>query len=167
MGTHYKGTIDEIRAIDTYIKLQRSAETTVARATRHLASAGLTSSQYGVLDILFHLGPLPLGQIAEKILKSEGNMTTVVDNLERRGLVRRERNERDRRVVTLSLTEAGRHVIEKILPQHIQAIVDEMNVLTAEEQETLSRLCRKVGIQKHDVNDSQTLVEEPKKQPAG
>ncbi len=167
MGTHYKGTNDEIRAIDTYIKLQRSAETTVARATRHLASAGLTSSQYGVLDILFHLGPLPLGQIAEKILKSEGNMTTVVDNLERRGLVRRERNERDRRVVTLSLTEVGRHIIEKILPQHIQAIVDEMNVLTPEEQETLSRLCRKVGIQKHDVNDQQTLVKELKEQRAG
>ena len=148
MGTHYNGTNDEIRAIDAYIKLQRSAETTVVRATRHLASVGLTFSQYGVLDILFHLGPLPLGQIAEKILKSEGNMTTVVDNLERRELVKRTRNEKDRRVVTLSLTEAGRHLIEKILPQHIQAIVEEMSILTPEEQETLSCLCRKLGKQK-------------------
>ena len=162
MGTHFNGTNDEIRAIDAYIKLQRSADTTVARATRHLASAGLTFSQYGVLDILFHFGPLPLGQIAEKILKSEGNMTTVVDNLERRGLVRRERNERDRRVVTLSLTEAGRHVIEKILPQHIQAIVEEMSILTPEEQETLGRLCRKVGKQEHDVHNQQPSVEELK-----
>ncbi len=164
MGTHYNGTRDEIRTIDAYIKLQRSADATAARATRHLASAGLTFSQYGVLDILFHLGPLPLGQIAEKILKSEGNMTTVVDNLERRGLVRRERNERDRRVVTVSLTEAGQHTIEEILPRHIQAIVKEMSILTPDEQETLSRLCRKVGKQERDENDQQMLVEELKEQ---
>ena len=164
MGTHYNGTNDERRAIDAYIKLQRSADTTVSRATRHLTSVGLTSSQYGVLDILFHLGPLPLGQIAEKILKSEGNMTTVVDNLERRGMVRRERSERDRRVVTLSLTEAGQHIIEKILPQHIQAIVEEMSILTPEELETLSRLCRKVGKQERDANDRQTCAEELKEQ---
>lgn len=162
MGTHYNGTHDEIRAIDAYIKLQRSAGSSAARATRHLTSAGLTFSQYGALDILYHLGPLPLGQIAEKILRSEGNMTTVVDNLERRGLVRRERNERDRRVVTLSLTETGRHVIEEVLPQHIQAIVEEMSILTADEQETLSRLCRKIGKQEHCAGGQQPLIGELK-----
>ena len=164
MGTHYNGTHDEIRTIDAYIKLQRSAESSSARATRHLISAGLTFSQYGVLDILYHLGPLPLGQIAEKILKSEGNMTTVVDNLERRELVRRERNEKDRRVVTLSLTEAGRHVIEKVLPQHIQAIIEEMSILTPDEQETLSRLCRKIGKQEHCEDDQQTPIGKLKEQ---
>lgn len=167
MGTHYEGTRDEIRSINAYIKLQRSAESSSARATRHLTSAGLTFSQYGVLDILFHLGPLPLGQIAEKILKSEGNMTTVVDNLERRGLVRRERNERDRRVITLSLTEAGRKIIEEVLPQHIQAIVEEMSILTPDEQETLSRLCRKIGKQEHSVDEQQTFVGELKEQQVG
>jgi MarR family transcriptional regulator, 2-MHQ and catechol-resistance regulon repressor len=162
MGTHYKGTRNEIRAIDAYIKLQRSAESSSSRATRHLISAGLTFSQYGVLDILYHLGPLPLGQIAEKILKSEGNMTTVVDNLERRGLVRRERNERDRRVITLSLTAAGQQIIEEVLPQHIQAILEEMSILTADEQEILSRLCRKIGKQEERARDQQALIGELK-----
>lgn len=166
MGTHYKGTREEIRAINAYIKLQRSAESASARATRHLAAAGLTFSQYGVLDILFHLGPLPLGQIAEKILKSEGNMTTVVDNLERRGLVRRERNEKDRRVVTLSLTEAGLHVIEEVLPQHIQAIVEEMSIFTPEEQELLDRLCRKLGKREQIRHDRPKSIEELKEQQA-
>ncbi len=84
-------------------------------------------------------------------------MTTVVDNLERRGLVKRERKERDRRVVTLTLTEAGQKVIEEILPQHIQAIVEVMSVLTPEEQETLSRLCRKVGKQERFEHSEQAL----------
>lgn len=167
MGTHYKGTFDEIRAIDAYIKLQRSAESSAARATRHLASAGLTFSQYGALDILYHLGPLPLGQIAEKILRSEGNMTTVVDNLERRGLVRRERNERDRRVITLSLTDTGRQIIEEVLPQHIQAIIEEMSILTPDEQETLSRLCRKIGKQEDCEDGRQTRIGELKEQQVG
>ena len=91
-------------------------------------------------------------------------MTTVVDNLERRGLVKRERNEKDRRVVTLSLTEAGRHVIEKVLPQHIQAIIEEMSILTPDEQETLSRLCRKIGKQEHCEENQQTLIGELKEQ---
>ena len=163
MGTHYNGTHEEIRAINAYIKLQRAAESTAARTTRHLAAAGLTFSQYGVLDILFHLGSLPLGQIAEKILRSEGNMTTVVDNLERRGFVRRERSEKDRRVVTVSLTETGRQMIEKVLPQHIQAIINEMSIFTPEEQEILDHLCRKLGKQEmcaHDESESAIRLQE-------
>jgi MarR family transcriptional regulator, 2-MHQ and catechol-resistance regulon repressor len=94
-------------------------------------------------------------------------MTTVVDNLKRRGLVRRERNERDRRVVTLSLTEVGRQIIEEVLPQHIQAIVQEMSILTPNEQETLSRLCRKIGKQEQYADDLQTPIGELKEQQVG
>jgi len=147
MGTHYDGTADEIRAVNAYIKLQRAADSTTARATHHLASAGLTFSQYGVLDLLYHFGPLRLGQIADKILKSDGNITTVVDNLERGGLVKRERSEKDRRAIFVSLTDVGYQVIKEVLPEHIQAIVETMSVLTAEELETLGLLCRKVGKQ--------------------
>jgi len=94
-------------------------------------------------------------------------MTTVVDKLERRGLVKRERNERDRRVVKLSLTEVGRQVIEEVLPQHIQAIIEEMSILTPDEQETLSRLCRKVGKQEHCADDLQAPIGELKEQQVG
>ena len=158
MGTHYDGTAEELQAVNAYIKLQRAADTTSARATRHLANAGLTFSQYGVLDLLFHLGPLRLGQIAEKILKSEGNITTVVDNLERGGLVKRERSEKDRRAITVSLTESGCRVIKKVLPQHIQAIIEEMSALTPDEQEMLSRLCRKVGKKEQQTQIEQTPI---------
>ena len=91
-------------------------------------------------------------------------MTTVVDNLERRGLVRRERNLRDRRVVTVSLTDTGRQLISEVLPQHIQAIVEEMSVLTPEEQETLSRLCRKLGKQERQPLAEHIHAEELKEQ---
>ena len=147
MGTRYKGTPDEIRAINAYIKLQRAADSVVARTSRHLASVNLTKGQYGVLDALLYFGPQQLGQLAEKILRSEGNMTTVVDNLERRGLVERERNRLDRRVVTVSLTDAGRQLISEVVPVHVAVLVEAMSILSPVEQEVLARLCRQVGKQ--------------------
>jgi MarR family transcriptional regulator, 2-MHQ and catechol-resistance regulon repressor len=147
LGTRYQGTPEEIRAVNAYIKLQRAAVATMARAGRHLASVNLTKGQYGVLDALFYSGPLQLGQLAEKVLKSDGNMTTVVDNLERRGLVERERNREDRRVITVSLTEAGRQLISEVLPVHIATLVELMSILSPVEQEVLARLCRQVGRQ--------------------
>ena len=164
MGTLYDGTPEEVRALNSYIKLQRAADSVLARTTRHLASTSLTLSQYGVLDLLFYMGPLRLGQIAEKVLKSEGNITTVVDNLERAGLVKRERSVKDRRAVTVSLTEEGHRLISQVLPQHIQAIVKEMSTLTPEEQETLGRLCRKLGKQERQIPVEHLSARELKEQ---
>jgi MarR family 2-MHQ and catechol resistance regulon transcriptional repressor len=147
MPTHHKGTPREVRALDTFIKLTRATDSLVARLSQGEAFSDLTPSQFGVLESLYHLGPMRQGEISAKLLKSGGNITLVVDNLEKRGLVRRERDAKDRRVVIVSLTEAGRQLIRRIFPGHVADIVGEMSILTAEEQETLGRLCRKLGKQ--------------------
>jgi MarR family 2-MHQ and catechol resistance regulon transcriptional repressor len=89
--THYKGTKDEVRALGTFVKLVRAAESVTARIHRHLIDTGLSVSQFGVLEALFHVGPLSQAEIAKKILRSTGNITMVIDNLEKRDLVKRER----------------------------------------------------------------------------
>lgn len=150
MPTHYKGTGEERRALDVYIKLARAAESVAERTGRAVAAAGLTSGQFGVLETLHHLGPLMVGQLAEKHLKSPNNFTTIVDNLEKQGLVRRERDQRDRRVVMVYLTEAGRCLIERVFPQHVRAVVEDMRVLTPDEQEQLGVLLRRLGKQEKD-----------------
>jgi MarR family 2-MHQ and catechol resistance regulon transcriptional repressor len=85
------------------------------------------------------------GEISAKVLKSGSNITTVIDNLERDGFVRRERDANDRRVIHVHLTEAGSGKVEAVLPGHIAALVDEFKTLSASEQETLSELCKKLG----------------------
>jgi MarR family 2-MHQ and catechol resistance regulon transcriptional repressor len=105
----------------------------------------LTFSQFAVLEALYHFGPMTAGEVSQKILKSGSNLTTVIDNLERAGLVRRERDVDDRRVIHVHLTEAGRVKIEAILPGHVAALVEELGVLSAREQETLGELCKKLG----------------------
>jgi len=102
-------------------------------------------SQFGVLEALLHLGPMCQRTIGEKLLRSGGNITLVVDNLEKYGWVRRERQKDDRRMIVIHLTPAGRKLIARVVPQHARAVVKEMSSLDSSEQEALRRLCRKLG----------------------
>ena len=145
MGTHYHGKRNEVRALDTYIKLQRAADTVTTQTARRVKQFGLTESQFGVLEMLLHLGPLQQSVIGEKLLKTGGNITVVINHLEERKLLRRKVNPKDRRCVVVHLTDQGRKLIEEIFPQHAASITDTMSALTAEEQEVLGALCRKLG----------------------
>jgi MarR family 2-MHQ and catechol resistance regulon transcriptional repressor len=150
MGTRYGGTVPEIRALDAYIKLMRCAHAVSARLDPALARHGLTETQFGVLETLLHLGPLPHRALGRKNFKSTSNMTTVIDNLERRGLVRRVPDEADGRRVAVHLTRKGHTLIRRIFPGHVEAIVREFSVLSATEQEALGQLCKKLGLRQED-----------------
>ena len=89
MGTHYQGTKSDENTLNAFIKLMRSVESMNNRLNRHLYEADLTVSQFGVLEVLYHLGPLNQRAIGEKLLKSGGNITMVIDNLEKCGHVKR------------------------------------------------------------------------------
>ncbi len=145
MPTHYKGTPQEEQALDAYIKLTRAVNSLEARITRRGQTEDLTTSQFGVLETLMHLGPMCPGELSTKLLKSTGNMTLVLDNLEKRGLIRRVRESEDRRQIRIYLTPEGDALIRRIFPGQAQAITQEMSALTAEEQQQLGHLCRKLG----------------------
>jgi len=146
MATHYQGPEEEIRSLNAFIKLTRAANSVMSYLAATGAYSDLTITQFGVLETLYHLGPLPHCEISAKQLKSTGNMTLVIDNLEKRGLVKRVRSQDDRRVVTVHLTSEGEALISAIFPQHVERIVELMGALNAEEQEELGRLCKKLGI---------------------
>jgi MarR family transcriptional regulator, 2-MHQ and catechol-resistance regulon repressor len=147
MPTHYQGTAAEVRALDAYIKLARAADTisSLAFARTGLADAGLTPGQFGVLEALHHLGPLHQCDLARKHLQSGGNMTMIVDNLEKRGLVRRERSAADRRFVRVHLSPMGRRLIKSVFARYASVLTELMRVLSSAEQAQLGRLCRKLG----------------------
>ncbi len=145
MGTRHRGSIEEINALNTFIKLQRAAESVSARV-HALLPEGLTVTQFGVLESLHHIGPLCQGELAEKLLRSGGNLTLVVDNLEKAGLVVRERDPADRRFVVVKLTPKGSAFIAEICPRVAANITREMNRLSSTELLDLGRLCKKVGL---------------------
>src|ERR1035438_531805 len=91
-------------ALATYVRLMRAANSARTHASRHLGGTGLTLTQFAVLEALYHLGPMSLSDIAQKILTSGGNLTMVVGNLEKLGLAHRQKCPEDRRMLIVVLT---------------------------------------------------------------
>ena len=148
MGTHYIGLKKNKAALNSYIKLIRSAESLSTVIYLELSKYGLTESQFGVLDALFHLGPMKHKEIGKKILKSGGNITMVINNLERRELVQRKRGEKDRRQFIIYLTPKGKNKIQEVLPIIVKKIITQFEILRKKEQLELQRLCKIIGLQK-------------------
>lgn len=145
MGTKYEGDEKSVRTLNTYIKFMRAYESMNARLVRHLSEHSLTQSQFGTLEVLYHLGPLNQRTIGEKLLKSGGNITLVIDNLERQGWVQRRRDREDRRSLVIYLTPKGRSFITSLFPKHLAKIREEFSTLTESEMEELAAICLKLG----------------------
>lgn len=129
-----------------WVKLARAFATFSKRTIDHIKTTGLTEPQFGVLECLGHLGPLTLGELCKKQLVSGGNMTVVVDNLEKEGLVERIRSKQDRRAIQVRLTSKGKKLFDENFTKHAEHVTKLASVLTVHEQEELSRLLKKLGI---------------------
>jgi MarR family 2-MHQ and catechol resistance regulon transcriptional repressor len=134
-------------AIGAYVKLLRANRAVAARLEPRLAACGLTLTQFGVLELLLHKGPLHQREIGRKVLTSPGNVTDVIDKLEARGLVERLRDPADRRMMRVALSGHGRMVIEDLFPRHAADIARTMSGLSRDELGTLAALLRKLGME--------------------
>lgn len=150
MGTKYQGSASEVRALDAYIKLMRTADSVTACVTRELSKHGLTLSQFGVLEALLHLGSLHQNDLGQKLLKSSGNITMVVDNLEKRKLITRERSVDDRRFVWVSLTDEGRRYVSRVFPEIVSIISGSFVALSPFELEKMAAYLKQVGCAAQD-----------------
>ena len=137
---------DETRALSLYTKLMRATSTVTEKMHRHLLDHKLSISQFGVLEALYHLGPLCQKDLGNKILKTSGNLTMVIDNLEKRGFVNRQKDVSDRRRMIVTLTASGNNLIKDIFPKHSKIAQDVFSVLEPDEQVSLGRLLKKLGL---------------------
>jgi MarR family transcriptional regulator, 2-MHQ and catechol-resistance regulon repressor len=145
MPTHFKGSEAAERALSAYINLIRATDSVFSKSAAQLESSGITVGQFAVMEALHHLGPMCQHTLAKKLLRSGGNITLVVDNLEKRGWVRRERQKKDRRMVEIHLTPKGARLIAKVFPEHAAFVAKIMGELTTAEQEELRRIAGKLG----------------------
>ena len=124
----------------------RATDSVNAHLSRHIEAAGLTMGQFGVLEALLHLGPMRQRDLGAKLLRSGSNVTMVLDNLERRGLVRRARRTDDRRAIEVTLSPGGRRLIAGLFPAHARRITRLFGVLSARDQRRLAALCKTLGL---------------------
>lgn len=109
----------------------------------NLREYGITHTQFGVLDYLYSKGEQKVGQILSGLLATSGNMTVVIKNMEKNGWVWTKTCPDDKRAKLVGLTESGRALIERVLPEHLTKVEEAMSVLTDDEQEQLITLLKK------------------------
>ncbi len=104
----------------------------------------LTPSQFYVLNTLYQFGPLHIGEIIGKILSTSGNMTVVIRNMEKSGLIERVSDSVDKRSYLISLTEFGKKQLLNLLPEYTKCLAQRFRLLTDEDQKTLQDLLEKL-----------------------
>lgn len=130
-------------AMLVYNELISTARAVRRELTPLLAERGLTRSQYAVLEAIPPDGTT-LGCLARQSGRDPSNITGIVDRLEQSGWIRRDRDDRDRRVITVLPTDEGTRlirIIQGVLPGHVHR---RLSVLTEEEQKLLLRLAIKL-----------------------
>ncbi len=139
-----KGEKKARRALEAYARLQRAASLSSARVDQAVNAFGLSASQLGVLDVLAERGSLHQQELVRALGRSKAQMTSIIDALEKRGAVKRERHATDRRFMTVHLTADGRALLERAAPVRAAAIIALMRELSGEQRARLTRLCRRL-----------------------
>ena len=144
MTKSHKEIGEDSLALSTFTRLSKAAGQLRRKVYSGLSDTRLTESQLNVLELLLSVGPLPQKEIAKNLLVTGGNVTMVVDNLQKRNLVERNRWPQDRRVVHVGLTPEGRETIETYFPHHVKKVEKALKALEPLEQEQLIALCDKL-----------------------
>jgi MarR family transcriptional regulator, 2-MHQ and catechol-resistance regulon repressor len=132
-------------ALKLWVVMSRANNALSERLQASVSAHDLTLTEFGILEVLFHKGPLLLGEVQRRILVSSGGVTYLVDRLEKKGLVVRRECPGDRRARYAALTEAGEELIQRIFPSHAARIESLMSPLSEEEQRVAVSLLRRIG----------------------
>lgn len=132
-------------ALKLWIVLSRAHASIGRHAERDIGRSGLTPTEFAVLEVLYHKGPLLLGEVQRLVLVSSGGVTYLVDRLERKGLVERRECSHDRRARYAALTPEGESLIGRIFRTHAACIEHATSGLDDEQKRVLIELLRTLG----------------------
>jgi MarR family 2-MHQ and catechol resistance regulon transcriptional repressor len=136
---------DRAATLQLVIALARSYQAIEQGVRPQLAEQGLGMTEFAVLEVLYHKGALPLGEIRDRILVTGASTTYVVTKLEDRGLMRRRTCEEDQRVIFGELTSKGRALIDEVFPAHVDRLREVMAGLSVSEKHAATRLLRRLS----------------------
>lgn len=136
------------KSMQTWMQLARSFNTIRQKEQQYITSFGITFGQFQVLEVLYHRGDMPISSITKLIDSTPGNMTVVVKNLKKEGYICVVKDEHDKRVSNLSITEKGGEVIKSLFSEHAQNLGGYFDIFSDEELETLFNLLKR--LKKHN-----------------
>jgi MarR family transcriptional regulator, 2-MHQ and catechol-resistance regulon repressor len=128
-----------------WVVLARAQRAVASYVEQCIAAEDLCLSDFMLLEVLLHKGPMTISEIGQKVLLANASMTSAVDRLEQKSLVSRESSPNDRRVRIVTLTKEGRAFISELYERHVADLETIAEVLTEKEQDQLRTLLKKVG----------------------
>lgn len=135
----------ESKSLKSFIVLMKASKSVQELITTDIASYGMRTSDFVIMETLYHKGRQTIRQIAEAVLIKTGSITYVIDKLEDKGWLTRSDCKEDRRVVYIELTDEGKRVMDSIFPKHQLVIEDIFSELTEQEHDVLIDLLKRVG----------------------
>jgi MarR family transcriptional regulator, 2-MHQ and catechol-resistance regulon repressor len=132
-------------ALRLWVIMSRAHTAVAAHASADVARHGLTLAEFGIIEALYHRGPMLLGEVQKRILVSSGGITFLVDRLTAKGLVERRSCETDRRARYAALTPKGTALVAEIFPTHAAVVKRAMEGIGEEEQQQVADLLRDLG----------------------
>ena len=131
--------------VHVWLVLMKAFHALMPHAAESIARTELGDSDFRVLEVLLHKGPLPVNTIGPKVWLTPGSISVAVDRLARKGLVSRNDHPDDRRVRRVELTAKGRTLITRGFREHAAAMETAISILSKNERLTLLRLLKKLG----------------------
>lgn len=132
------------KSMQTWIQIVRAFNKIRTKELKYIGECGLSMNQFEVLEVLYHRGDLQVGAITKLIMSTPGNVTVVVRNLARDGLVETIPSAEDNRVRIVKITQAGKTLIGGMFPHHAQHLKECFAVISDEEMVVLYDLLRKL-----------------------
>ena len=131
--------------LKTLIVLFKAYSSVEKNVKRSLVNSGLSLNEFTTMEALYNKNTLSTQEIIDTILIPNSSMTYVLENLLKKGFIKREKNKRDKRISVISLTEDGRLIFEKVYANHFKHMKKIFNHISEKEEKQLQNLLKKVG----------------------
>jgi MarR family transcriptional regulator, 2-MHQ and catechol-resistance regulon repressor len=132
-------------ALHAWLIMLKAWQSIARYALPTMMEEGLGESDFRVLEVLLHKGPMPVSAIGPKVYLNPGSVSVAVDRLYKKGFVNRVENSQDRRIRTVSLTEKGRRMFVPLFRRHTTLIKRAFQDVSSEELQQLERILKKIG----------------------
>lgn len=134
-------------SLNSFVGLNRTVDHLMKIVKKDVQRHGLNVTEFAVMELLYNKGDQPIQRIGNRVLIASSSITYVVDKLEEKGCVRRQRDEHDKRVTNASLTEKGYAMMDEIFPDHASTLESTFSVLTNDELTVLQQALKKLSAQ--------------------
>ncbi|MGX4668096.1 MarR family winged helix-turn-helix transcriptional regulator [Cerasibacillus sp. JNUCC 74] len=137
--------MQENLSLKAFVVLVKASKALQERMMQDIKNYGMKTSEFTILETLYHKGKQTVREISESVLIKTGSITYVIDKLEQKGLLKRQHCQEDRRVVYIDITNEGKKLMDEIFPKHQKIMEDLFAGISDQQKQTVINVLKTVG----------------------